>query len=96
MSAYHTTRSCSPLKTVLGKIGDRYQACFTTYKMHTMATNHGGAGCPLDRGTNILVEDPEQVDIDNESTHRSDATAALGESEAVGHPKTWYTAIKTN
>ena len=35
----------------------------------------------------ILTEDPEHADIDNESTHSSDATVALGGPEAVGHPK---------
>ena len=55
--------------------------------MHTMATCHGGAGHPLDRGLDILAEDPEYTDIDNESTHSSDATVTLGRPEAVGHPK---------
>ena len=87
MSAYHSTRSCSPLKTVLGKIGDRYQAYCTTYKMHAMATHHGGTGYPLDRGMDILREDPEHANINNESTHNSEDTVALGGPEAVGHPQ---------
>ena len=74
-------------KTVLGKIRDRYQAYCTTYKMHAMATHHGGTGDPLDRGLDILTEDPEHADIDNESTHSSDATVVLGGPEAVGHPE---------
>ena len=32
-----------------------------------MATHHGGAGHPLDRGINLNIEDPESTDIDNES-----------------------------
>ena len=52
-----------------------------------MATCHGGAGCPLDRGINLNAEDPESTDIDNESTHSSDATVALGGPEAEGHPE---------
>ena len=52
-----------------------------------MATHHRGAGHPLDRGLDILVEDPEHTDIDNDSTHSSDATVTLGGSEAVGHPE---------
>ena len=68
MLAQCSTRSHSPLKAVLGKVGDRYQAYCTTYKMHDMATHHGGAGCPLDRGMDILTEDPEHADINNEST----------------------------
>ena len=50
-----------------------------------MATGHGGAGCPLDRGLHILTEDPEHADID--ITHSSDATITLGGPEAVGHPE---------
>ena len=46
MSVHHSTRSCSPLKTVLGKIGDRYPAYYTTYKMYAMATCHGGTAIP--------------------------------------------------
>ena len=87
MSACHSTRMHSPLKTVLGKIRDRYQAYCTTYKMHTMATSHRSAGCPLYRGMDVLAEDPEHADIDNESTHSSDATVAIGVPEAVGHPE---------
>ena len=53
-----------------------------------MATCHGGAGCPLDRGINLNAEDSEPTDIDknNESTHDSDATVALRGPEAEGHP----------
>ena len=72
---------------MLGKIRDRYQAYCTTYKMHAMATCHRSAGCPLDRGINIHTEDPEPPDIDNESTHSSNATVAIGRPEAEGHPK---------
>ena len=43
----------SLLKTVLRKIGDRYQEYCTMYKMHAMATHHGGAGCPVDRDINL-------------------------------------------
>ena len=42
---------------------------------------------PLDRGMDVLTEDPEHAHIDNESTHSSDATVALGGPEAVGHPE---------
>ena len=87
MSACHSTRLCSLLKTVLGKIRDWYWAYCTTYKMHTMATCHGGAGCPLVRGLDILTEDPEYTDIGSKNTHCSDPTVALGGPEAVGHPK---------
>ena len=85
MSAHCNTRSCSPLKRELGKIGEQYQAYCTTYKTHVMATCHGGAGCPLNRGLDILTEDTEHADINNDSTHSSDATVALEDPEAVGH-----------
>ena len=35
----------------------------------------------------ILAEDTEHTDIDNDSTHSSEATIALGGPEAVGHPE---------
>ena len=87
MSAHHSTRMCSPLKTILRKIRDKYQAYCTTYKMHAMATHHGGARCPLNRGIDLHTEDPESTDIDNESTHSSNTTVALGGPEAEGHHK---------
>ena len=74
-------------KTVLGKIGDWYQAYCTTYKTHTMATHHRGAVNPLDRGLDIFTEDTEHTDINNENTHSSDATVVLGDPAAVGHPE---------
>ena len=48
MSACCSLRSCSPLKTVFGKTGNTYQAYCHTYKIHAMATHHGGSGQPLD------------------------------------------------
>ena len=53
-----------------------------------MATHHGGAGCPLNRGINLNAEDSKTTDIDddNESIHGLDATVALEGPEAEGHP----------
>ena len=70
----------SPLKTMLEKIGNRYQTYCTVYKTHGMATHHGGAGCPIDRDVNLNVEDPEAtgMDNDNESISGFDAIVALG------------------
>ena len=34
---------------MFNKIGDTYQAYCNTYRTHTIATHHGGAGQPLDR-----------------------------------------------
>ena len=39
----------------------------------------------MNRGLDILTEDTEHTDIDNDSTHSSDAAVTLGDSEAVGH-----------
>ena len=87
MSACCSTRTHSPFKTVLGKTGDKYQAYCTTHKTQAMATCHGGTGCLLDRGIDLNADDPEPTDIDNESTHSSDTTVALGGPEAEGHPE---------
>ena len=86
MSACHSTRMHSLFKTVLGKIGDKYQAYCSIYKTHAMATHHGGTGCPLDRDINLITDKTTGTDNDNESTHGSDATVALGGPEAEGHP----------
>ena len=80
-------KSAFTAKTILRKIGDLYQAYCTTNKTHAMVTHHGGAGCPLDRGLDILTEDPEHTDINNDSTHSLEATVALGGPDAVGHPE---------
>ena len=55
--------------------------------MHTMATCHSGAGCPFDRGIDLHADNPEPMDIDSESTHSSNATAAVGGPEAEGDPE---------
>ena len=48
----------SPFKTVLRKIGDRYQSYCTTYKTHAMIICHGGVGhAGEDRDLNSHVED---------------------------------------
>ena len=87
MSANYNARPHSPLKTVLGKIRDWFQAYCTTYKTHAMATYHRGIGCPLNRSLDILTEDTEHADIDNDSIHSSDTTVTLEGPEAVGHPE---------
>ena len=71
MSALQNLRSHSQLKTVFNKLGDTYQAYCNTYKIHTMATCHGGARQPLDRDTAQLGQDTgflndyDHEDIDN-------------------------------
>ena len=81
MSAHHSIRSCSPLKSVFGKIGDTYQAYCNTYKMHTMATHHGCIGHPLDSDIDQNKENPENAETEIENTHDFDATVALNEQE---------------
>ena len=71
MSACHTLRSCSPFKTVLNKLGDSYQTYISTYKTHTMATHHWGAGQPSDRDptpheqSTDIPSDHHHEDMDN-------------------------------
>ena len=56
MSAHCNPRLCSPLKTVLNKVEDSYQAYINTYKTHTMAPHHRGARQPSDRDPNLLEQ----------------------------------------
>ena len=42
---------------MLRKIRDKYQAYYTVYKTHAMATCHGGAVCHLDRDIDLQIED---------------------------------------
>ena len=53
-----------------------------------MATCHRGTGHPIDRDTDLHVEDMETagLDHDNESTSGSDATITLRVPEAEDHP----------
>ena len=69
-----TDQACSPFKTVLRKIRDRYQSYCAAYKTHTMTTHHGGAGhAGKDRDLNSHIEDTGNID-DNESTNSSETT----------------------
>ena len=62
----HNEQMCSPLKTVLGKIRNRYETYCTVYKTHPMATHHGGAGHPVARD-DLHIEDPETTGIGNDN-----------------------------
>ena len=62
MSAHHNLRMHSLLKKVLNKLGDSYQAYVNTYKMHMMATHHGGMGQPSEMDSNPQAQD---IDIPN-------------------------------
>ena len=89
MSGYHSNTNeqmHSPLKTMVGKIGNSYQSCCTVYKMHAMVTHHRGTGHPI--GRDLHIEDPEATGIDNknESISGSDVTVALCRLEAEGNP----------
>ena len=69
MSAHCSLRSCSPLKALLGKLGDTYQAYNHTYETkHAMATHHGGLGLSLDRDIDVTREAHETMDTDFENT----------------------------
>ena len=82
----HHEQTHSPLKTILGKIGNRYQTYCTVYKTHAMATCHRGAGHPSARD-DLYVEDPEVTGMvnDNDSISGSDASVVLGGLEAEGN-----------
>ena len=67
MSAHHSLRLHSPLKTVFGKIGDTYQAYCSTYKTHAMATHHGGSGNPLDKDIDVTRGTHKTADTDIEN-----------------------------
>ena len=66
MSACCNLRLQSSLKTVLNKLGDSYQTYINTYKTHTMATQHGSAGQPLDRDPTLQEQG---IDILNNYHH---------------------------
>ena len=68
MSACHSLRSHSPLKTLFGKIGDTYQAYCNTYIPHAMATHHKGSGSPVDRDIDMTRETQYTADTDIEDT----------------------------
>ena len=79
----------SPLKTVPGKLGDKYQSYCTTYKTHAMTTCHRGTGhTGEDRDLNFHIEDTGGIDIgpnnDNESTNSLHTMLAYEGSEADG------------
>ena len=68
MSAHHSLRLPSPLKTADGKIGDTYQTYFNTCKTHAMTTNHGGSGSPLDGDIDVTTETHKTTDTNIEDT----------------------------
>ena len=57
MSACHNLRSCSPLKTVLNRLGDTYQAYCNSYKTHAIVIHHRCTGQPLDTDDNPARND---------------------------------------
>ena len=80
----------SQLKTMLGKIGDRYQSYCTTYKTHAMNTHHGGTE-HTDKGRDLdpHIEDTRGMDIgpcnNNKSRNSSDTMIASRGSQVDGH-----------
>ena len=95
MSACHNLRPCSPLKTVFNKLGDTYQVYCNTYKTHTMATHHRGAGQPLDRditphGQDIdILIDYHHEDMDSfenaEQENHTNQKALTGDLDDLWH-----------
>ena len=62
----HNEQMHFPLKTILGKIRNRYQTYCTAYTTHTIGTHHGGAGHPIARD-DLHMEDTETTGMDNEN-----------------------------
>ena len=84
MSAHCNLRSHSPLKTVLNRLGDNFQAYCNTYNTHAMATHHGGSGTTLDRDDNMTREDTD-VDIPQDF-HHEDADSFENIEHEKSHP----------
>ena len=63
MSAHHNLRMHSLPKKVLNRLGDFYQTYVNMYKMHMMATHHGGIGQPSEMDPNPQTQD---MDIPND------------------------------
>ena len=84
MSACHSLRSCSQLKTVFGKIGDTYQAYCHTYKTYTMATCHGGSGQLSDR--DITAHETTDTEIEHAQEFHHVSTNDFKESEPNNTP----------
>ena len=79
-----TDQAHSPFKTMLGKIGDRYQSYCATYKTHAMTTCHRGMGhAGEDRDLDPHIEDTGNID-GKKSTNSSETMIALGETEMDG------------
>ena len=85
MSAHHSLRSHSPLKTVFGKIGDTYQAYCHTYKTHAMATQHGGSGQPSDRDIN--AHETTDTDMEHAQEFHHVNTNDFKDSEPNNHTR---------
>ena len=99
MSGCHSKNSkcmCSSLKTVPGKIRDRYQTYCTVYKMHIMATHHGVAGHLIERDINFHIEDTgaTNLDHDNESTSGSDTNVPWEDQRQKVTHMTLYKATR--
>ena len=82
MSACHNLRLCSPLKTVLNRLGDTYQAYCNTYKTHAMATHHRGSGQPLDRDA---MPNGKDSDVDIPYDYHHEDTSDFGNVEQEFH-----------
>ena len=73
-----TNWACSPFKTMLRNIGDRYQSYCSTYKTHAVTTHHGEMGpAGKDRDLNCHIEDTRNID-DNKSTNSLETTITFG------------------
>ena len=70
MSAHCNFQMHSLLKKALNKIEDSYQTYINLYKMHAMATHHGGTGKPSEKDSDpqendVTIHDEYQTDIND-------------------------------
>ena len=82
MSARRKLQTHSPIKTILNKIVDSYQTYINHHKAHTMATNYGGIGKPLENNsdpqdTNANIQDDCQAETNDLANIEPDHQAGL-------------------
>ena len=92
MSACCNLQSCSPLQTVLNRLGNTYQAYCNTYKTHDMATHHGDSGQPLDRHANMIRKYID-VDIPQDFHHEDTDDFEKVQHENPTLPRSYYQGI---
>ena len=71
-----------PLKTVLNKLGDTYQAYCNTYKTHAMVNHYRGTGQPLDRDA---TPNGKETDVDTPHNYHHEDIGEFETTEQEHH-----------